>query len=87
MESTFYKKRQGKLVSGVLAGLADKFHWDLSLMRILTAIFMYFSKGFIIFLYLVLSLFLPYKEDIDRDKYGTGPRRRKDAEVIDEDTV
>lgn len=86
MESIFYKKRQGKLIGGVLAGLADKFHWDLPLVRILTAIFLYFSRGFVLFLYIVLSLFLPYKEDIDRERYGIGPRRRKEAEVVDSDT-
>ncbi|VUX08884.1 Uncharacterised protein [Streptococcus pasteurianus] len=35
--------------------------------------------------YILLAIFLPYKEDITRDHYGTGPRRRKDAEVVDED--
>ena len=34
---------------------------------------------------ILLAIFLPYKEDITRDHYGTGPRRRKDAEVVDED--
>ena len=45
---------------------------------------MYFY-GFGILLYILLAIFLPYKEDLDRDNYGTGPRRRKDAEVVDDD--
>jgi phage shock protein C len=45
---------------------------------------MYFY-GFGILLYILLAIFLPYKEDITRDQYGTGPRRRKDAEVVDDD--
>lgn len=85
MESTFYRKRQGKLLSGVLAGLSDKFRWDLALVRILAAIFFYFSKGFVLFLYLVLTIILPYKEDVEREAYGMGPRKRKEAQIIDED--
>ena len=45
---------------------------------------MYFS-GIGIILYILLAIFLPYKEDIERDKYGTGPRKRKDAEVVRDD--
>ncbi|MGT2893016.1 PspC domain-containing protein [Streptococcus downei] len=83
--SVLYKKRQGRFLAGVLAGLADKFGWDLTLARILYGIFTYFSFGFGVFLYILLAVLLPYKEDEERDKYGTGPRRRKDAEVIDDD--
>lgn len=85
METVFYRKREGRLVSGVLAGLADKFHWDVSLTRILAAIFMYFSFGFGFFLYVILTLFLPYKEDVDRERYGTEPRKRKPAKPLHED--
>ncbi|MGT2828642.1 PspC domain-containing protein [Streptococcus hillyeri] len=85
METVFYKKREGRFISGVLAGLSDKFHWDVSLARILTAIFMYFSFGFGLFLYIVLAIFLPYKEDIEKERYGTGPRKRKEAEPVKDD--
>lgn len=85
MKSALYKQRKNKLVCGVCAaGIADKFGWDLPLTRVLTALLMYFY-GFGIVIYILLAIFLPYKEDITRDHYGTGPRRRKDAEVVDED--
>lgn len=35
-------------------------------------------------LYIVGSVFLPMKEDMDAERYGTGPRKRKDAEKIDD---
>lgn len=79
MTSTFYKQRRHKALSGVLAGLSDKFGWDLSVVRILVAIGAYFSTGFAIFLYIVLAIFLPYKEDLIEEQYGTGPRKRKEA--------
>ena len=85
MKSIFYKQRKNKLVCGVCAGLADKFGWDLPLTRILGALLIYFT-GFGFFLYILLAVFLPYKEDlIDDDKYGRGPRKRKDADIIDDD--
>ena len=84
MKSMFYKKRQNKLLCGVVAGLADKFGWDLPIARVVAALLMYFS-GIGIILYILLAIFLPYKEDIERDKYGTGPRKRKDAEGVRDD--
>ena len=72
------------MVSGVCAGLADKFGWDLPLTRVLTALLMYFT-GFGVVLYILLAIFLPYKEDVIEDQFGTGPRKRKDADVIDDD--
>ena len=35
-------------------------------------------------LYIVGSVFLPMKEDMDAERYGTGPRKRKEAEKIDD---
>ena len=63
MSNRFYKTRKNRLVAGVVAGLADKFGWDLALARILAIILMV-STQFGIFLYLVLAFLLPYKEDI-----------------------
>ena len=63
MPNHFYKIRKNRLVAGVVAGLADKFGWDLALARILAIILMV-STQFGIFLYLVLAFLLPYKEDI-----------------------
>ena len=40
MSNRFYKTRKNRLVAGVVAGLADKFGWDLALARILAIILM-----------------------------------------------
>ena len=84
MKPVLYKQRKNKMVSGVCAGLADKFGWDLPLTRVLTALLMYFT-GLGVVLYILLAIFLPYKEDVIEDQFGTGPRKRKDADVIDDD--
>lgn len=83
MKSNFYKQRKGKLVCGVVAGLADKYNWDLALSRVLIALILYFTK-FGLLLYILLAVFLPYKEDIIETR-RQGPRRRKDAEPVDDD--
>ena len=84
MPNHFYKIRKNRLVAGVLAGLADKFGWNLTLARVLAIILMV-STQFGIFLYLVLALLLPYKEDIYPEIKLKDGRKRKNAEpVVDE---
>ncbi|HEP1362809.1 TPA: PspC domain-containing protein [Streptococcus pyogenes] len=84
METKFYKQRKNRLVAGVIAGLADKYGWDLALARILAALLIY-GTGFGVLLYILLAIFLPYKEDLLEERYGRGPRRRKDADVLNEE--
>ncbi|VHM41482.1 PspC domain-containing protein [Streptococcus pyogenes] len=84
METKFYKQRKNRLVAGVIAGLADKYGWDLALARVLAALLIY-GTGFGVLLYILLAIFLPYKEDLLEEHYGRGPRRRKDADVLNEE--
>ncbi|HEQ4387792.1 TPA: PspC domain-containing protein [Streptococcus pyogenes] len=84
METKFYKQRKNHLVAGVIAGLADKYGWDLALARVLAALLIY-GTGFGVLLYILLAIFLPYKEDLLEERYGRGPRRRKDADVLNEE--
>ncbi|EJN93471.1 PspC domain-containing protein [Streptococcus ratti] len=87
-KAIFYKQRKNRMICGVVAGLADKYGWDLPIARVLTALFVYFSGGFGIILYIILAICLPYKEDLGKNgqsgSYHQGPRKRKDAEVIDD---
>lgn len=81
MEGKFYKQKKDRWFFGVLAGLSDKFGWNLNLVRVLFVLLLIFIQGGA-FLYLILALILPYKEDLIKDAYGQGPRKRKEAEVI-----
>lgn len=38
MNSKFYKMRRNRMISGVLAGLSDKWNFDVTLVRFLFAI-------------------------------------------------
>ena len=84
MPNHFYKIRNNRLVAGVVAGLADKFGWNLTLARVLAIILMV-STQFGIFLYLVLALLLPYKEDIYPEIKLKDGRKRKNAEPVEDE--
>jgi len=91
MSNRFYKTRKNRLVAGVVAGLADKFGWDLALARILAGFFnhkkiiLMVSTQFGIFLYLVLAFLLPYKEDIYPEIKLKDGRKRKNAEPVEDE--
>lgn len=76
--------RKNRLISGVLAGLSDKFKFDVTLVRLLFAILTIANYGVGIIIYVILASILPVKEDIEEEMYGTGPRKRKEAQAIDD---
>lgn len=83
MTTSFYKSKRHRLVSGVLAGLADKFGLSVMLLRFLFILFTV-SHAFIgVIIYLLLDTTLPYKEE-EQEIFDDGPRprRRKEAEPI-----
>lgn len=41
--------------------------------------------GLGILIYILLAMVMPYKEDLEEEMYGTGPRKRKEAEAIKDD--
>ena len=85
MNRKFYKMRRNRMISGVLAGLSDSWDLDVTLVRFLFAIFTVANFGPGIIIYIILDYILPTKEDIEADMYGTGPRKMKEAEPIDDD--
>lgn len=81
----FYKLRRHKAVSGVLAGLSDKFKWDVSLVRVLYVLTILLTNVPGVIIYLILAVVLPYKEDLLEEQYGTGPRQFKEAKPLTDD--
>lgn len=86
MTSSFYKLKRHRLVSGVLAGLADKFDISVALLRFLFILFIFSSAFWAVVIYFLLDAILPYKEEEEQVLYGNGPRRRKEAEPIYDQT-
>ena len=85
MNTKFYKMRRNRMVSGVLAGLSDKWNFDVTLVRFLFAIFTVANFGVGVIIYIILASILPTKEDIEAEMYGTGPRKIKEAQPINDD--
>lgn len=56
--STLVRPREGKVVAGVCAGIADRFGWDRSLVRVLFVL-SFLLPGPQILIYLVLWLLIP----------------------------
>ena len=89
MKSRFYRLRRGQWFCGVLNGIADSFHFDLKLLRLLFLFALIFSHGTMFFTYLILAVILPYKKEEERENssifYGQSNRRRKDvtSSIID----
>lgn len=72
------------MISGVLAGLSDKWNFDVTLVRFLFAIFTVANFGLGVIIYIILASIMPTKEEIEAEMYGTGPRKRKEAQAIDD---
>ncbi len=53
----FYRDRENRLFLGVLAGIAKKFDWDLSMLRIISAILLIFTNVPFITIYFIVALF------------------------------
>lgn len=85
MNNKFYKMRRNRMISGVLAGLSDKWDLDVTLVRFIFAIFTIANFGLGIIIYIILASILPTKEDIEAEMYGTGPRKIKEAQPINDD--
>ena len=85
MNTKFYKMKRNSMVSGVLAGLSDKWNFDVTLVRFLFAIFTVANFGVGVIIYIILASILPTQEDIEAEMYGTGPRKIKEAQPINDD--
>jgi phage shock protein C len=57
----FYRSRTDKLISGVCAGLAERYDWDVTLVRIIAVLLLCFVAGPLIFVaYLVVAVITPF---------------------------
>ena len=67
MNNHLYRCRHDRRISGVAAGLAEFFGLDVSLMRILWFLSIFFTGGFSILLYLALVLIVPLEPMTDAE--------------------
>ena len=55
------------MISGVLAGLSDKWNFDVTLVRFLFAIFTVANFGLGVIIYIILASIMPTKEEIEAE--------------------
>ena len=61
MNNKLYKDKQNAMLFGVCAGISNYIGLDVSLVRILTIISIFFSFSLIFWIYLLLAILLPQK--------------------------
>ena len=76
MNSKFYKMRRNRMISGVLAGLSDKWNFDVTLVRFLFAIFTVANFGLGVIIYIILASIMPTKERSEERRVGKECRSR-----------
>ena len=77
MEKKLYKNSDKKMISGVLAGFADYFNIDVTLLRIGYVVLSIIAEGFPgLLLYIILAIVMPDISDKDRAEKN---QRRRDS--------
>jgi phage shock protein C len=61
MNNKLYKDKQNAMLFGVCAGISNYIGLDVSLVRILTIISIFFSFSLVFWIYLLLAILLPQK--------------------------
>lgn len=65
----FYRSTRDKVFAGVCGGLAERFGWDSSILRILTIVFFFMSGVFpVVVVYLIAAMVVPRDVDIRRER-------------------
>jgi phage shock protein C len=64
MAQVFYKDKQNKVLLGVCAGLSDVLNLDVTLVRIATIVGTILTGSLVLWIYILLGLLLPNKNDI-----------------------
>lgn len=57
--SGFMRPRHGRLIAGVCAAIAQGYGWDVSLVRVLATVILFFSAGSAALVYLILWIVVP----------------------------
>lgn len=85
MNSSFYKIKRYGVVSGVCAGIADKYGWDIVVVRVVTFLLCWcWGTGIVV--YFVLAIILPEKDltnthTHDSDTFNAEYDVKEDSEV------
>lgn len=89
MKKKLTKSRNNVILTGTLAGIAEYFNIDSTIVRVLYVFISLLGIGSPVFLYIVLALLIPTNPEKHaggyRTNHGKQQRQRKEAEKVDED--
>ena len=71
------------MISGVLGRSANKWNFDVTLF-VSCLPFLQLQTLTYVIIYIILASIMPTKEEIEAEMYGTGPRKRKEVQAIDD---
>ncbi|AYW45364.1 PspC domain-containing protein [Tetragenococcus koreensis] len=89
MKKKLTKSNSNVILTGTLAGIAEYFNIDPTIVRIIYVFISLMGIGAPVFLYIVLALIIPANRSkrggYYRSNHGSKQRQRKEAEKVDED--
>lgn len=73
-----YRSVRDKKLSGLCGGLAESFNIDVTVLRLVVLIAVFFSGGTVLLIYILASLVVPKETDVFNDySYQQGPHFRE----------
>jgi phage shock protein PspC (stress-responsive transcriptional regulator) len=63
LTQTWYRKRRGKMIAGVCAGLAEQFGISVTALRLALVLLTLLGAGWGVIVYIVLWVIMPYKTE------------------------
>ena len=70
MKKKLYKTSEGAMVAGVLKGISEYLGIDVSIVRVVYILLLFFTTGLpLILIYILLAIIMPDKDSIGYDDY------------------
>ncbi|MFC7060908.1 PspC domain-containing protein [Halobacillus seohaensis] len=65
MKKKLYKSTSNKMLTGALGGISELYDIDASLLRILYAVGVFLSSGFLVLVYIVAAIIMPTDKELN----------------------
>ncbi len=79
--SGLYRSNRHSMIAGVMGGIAERFGWNVTLLRVIFVLISIMSAAFIILVYLVLWLVIPKKQPEHIEGYRQSVRAVNEEQV------
>ncbi|MFG6147090.1 PspC domain-containing protein [Halobacillus sp. B23F22_1] len=67
MKKKLYKSTSNKMLTGTLGGISELYDIDSSLLRILYAVGIFLSSGFLLLVYIVAAIIMPTDKELNNE--------------------